>query len=384
MTDNAENTNRRVLFVDDESNILDSFKRTLRKRFEITTACGPLEGLDTIKDYPVFAVVVSDFKMPKINGVDFLHQVRSLSPDTVRILLTGHADVDTSIAAVNEGAVFRFLTKPCQTETIIRAVEAAIEQHNLVVAERELLRGTLRGSITVLTEVLALTNPEAFGRSERIKGHMAALAKQFERPDIWKLELAAMLSQIGCVTLTSDVLRKKLLGQELTGEEKQLYDMHPSVGYDLLNHIPRMRDVARIIQLQDVPLSQDHTLPFGARALKILLDYDALTSRGLVPGEAILRMRAEKGSYDPAIFAIFEEIILDTEARTTGNKYLEDLRPGMITGQNIETRDGTLLATKGQALSEASIARIRNFAKAYGLDEPLVMLEILPAPSEKK
>lgn len=365
--------NKRVLFVDDEENILDSFRRTLRKRFEVTTACGPLAGLDTVRDHPPFAVIVSDLKMPKMDGIEFLGKVRALSPDTSRILLTGHADVEVSIAAVNEDAIFRFLTKPCQLETIIRALDAGVQQYNLIVSERELLRGTLRGSITVLTEVLALTNPEAFGRSERIKGHMLALATHFKRQDIWKLELAAMLSQIGCVTLTSEVLRKKLQGRELTGEEKQLYDMHPHVGFDLLNHIPRMREVATIIQQQDVPISHGTPLPFGARALKILLDYDALVQGGKVPGEALLAMRTLEGLYDQLILTVFEDVVLTSEVRATGELFVEDLRPGMITGQDIETRDGTLLATRGQELTEALLARIRNFAKAYGIDEPVVM-----------
>lgn len=374
MTQLQEGRNNRVLFVDDEANILASFKRTLCKRFDITTATSPLAGLDIIRDHPAFAVVISDLKMPSMNGVEFLHEVRSLAPDTIRILLTGYADTDASVAAVNEGAVFRFLTKPCQTETLIRAIEAGVDQHNLVVSERELLRGTLRGSVKVLSEVLALTNPEAFGRSERIKRHMVALARHFNRQDALKLELAAMLCQIGCVTLTSEVLTKQMHGEELNGEEQQLFDMHPSVGYDLLNHIPRMRDVALIIQQQNIPLAHDKDLHFGSRALKIMLDYDTLLSRGMVPGEALLHMHDTKGIYDKEILAAFQQTVLDQEVKTTGELYLEDLRPGLIAAQDIETRDGILLASKGQELSDACIARIRNFAKAYGLDEPIRMI----------
>lgn len=374
MIESQNNKNNRVLFVDDESNILDSFRRTLCKRFSVTTACGPLAGLDTVRDHPPFAVIVSDLKMPRMNGVEFLSEVRTLSPDTVRILLTGHADTESSVAAVNEGAIFRFLTKPCQTESLIRAIEAGVDQYHLVTSERELLRGTLRGSIKVLSEVLALTNPEAFGRSERIKRHMNALSSHFERPDALKLELAAMLCQIGCVTLTSEMLSKQIRGEELNSEEQQLFAMHPHVGYDLLNHIPRMRDVARIIQQQNVPLSEDKDMHFGARALKILLDYDMLASRGMAAGEALQHMQRTQGIYDPEILHAFRETILDQEVSVAGEMYLEDLRPGLIAAQDIETRDGMLLATKGQELSEACLARIRNFAKAYGLDEPIRMI----------
>lgn len=376
MADQQEITNRRVLFVDDESNVLDSFRRTLRKRFEITTACGSPAGLDTIRDHPTFAVVVSDLKMPKQDGIAFLKQVRELSPDTVRILLTGHADVESAIAAVNDGAVFRFLTKPCQTETLIRAVEAALRQHHLVVSEREFLRGTLRGSIAVLTEVLALTNPEAFGRSERMKKHMTEIAKRCYRRDIWKLELGAMLSQIGCVTLPPDTLIKHLKGEDLTSEEQQLFDMHPNVGFDLLNHIPRMQDVAAMVQQQRTPLWQAPDMPFGARALKIMLDYDLLISKGESPVTAISILRKSGKDYDAEILATFEDVVLEDVISVNGEVYIEDLRPGMITAQNIETREGTLLAAKDQELTEASIARIRNFSRAYGVDEPIFIKEV--------
>ena len=366
--------NRRVLFVDDESNILDSFRRTLRKRFDITTASGPLSGLDTIRDHPAFAVVVSDLRMPKMDGVEFLSRVKSLSPDTVRIMLTAHADVDAAVAAVNDGAVFRFLTKPCQTETLILAIEAGMEHYRLVNAERDLLRGTLRGSINVLTEVLALTNPEAFGRSQRIKGHMSALAKRFDRPDAWKLDLAAMLSQIGCVTLTSDMIHNKLAGGNLSPEEKELYANHPDVGYNLLSHIPRLHDVAEMIRQQNTSLSENRQISFGARALKILLDYDARIQRGMQPEDALHDMLPAHHVYDSTILLAFAEMIRGNAPTSSRQLYLENLRPGMVTAQSIETRDGTLLATAGQELTEASISRIRNFARAYGLEEPLSIL----------
>ncbi len=362
-----------VLFVDDEPHVLDSFRRILHKRFAVSTALGSLAGLDVVKDHTAFAVVISDLRMPDMDGVEFLSKVRELAPDSVRILLTGHADVDAAIAAVNDGAVFRFLAKPCSLEVLVRALTDAVRQHRLLLTERELLRGTLRGAITVLTEMLALTNPEAFGRSERIKPLMLRLARHLGRKDVWTLELAAMLSQIGCVTLTSDMLRKRLHGHTLTPEEQQLYAMHPNVGHDLLRHIPRMREVARSIQLQDAPLSDAGDTPFGARALKVLLEYDSLIMTGRLPGEAILEMRATEGIYDSAILSGLEAVLFDSDEGDTRDVFLEALKPGMVVGSTIETRDGTLLATQGQQLSTASIARIRNFAKAYGLDEPLHM-----------
>ena len=146
---------QRVLLVDDEQNVLDGFRRNLRK-FDITTAIGPLEGLQEVETNGPFAVVVSDLQMPQMDGIEFLTKVEAMVPKTVRIMLTGQADMSVSIAAVNEGHVFRFLNKPCPPELLAATLNDAIEQYRLVEAERQLLEETLRGAVEVLTDVLGL------------------------------------------------------------------------------------------------------------------------------------------------------------------------------------------------------------------------------------
>src|ERR1700735_5369190 len=154
----------RILCVDDEPNILLAFARQLRK-YEIVTALGPELGLKTVEEQGPFAVVVSDLRMPRMSGVQFLTKVKELSPDTVRIMLTGHGDLSAAAEAVNQGSIFRFLLKPCPTEVLSGALEAGLEQYRLVNAERQLLEQTLRGSVEVLSEILSLSNQEAFGQA---------------------------------------------------------------------------------------------------------------------------------------------------------------------------------------------------------------------------
>ena len=103
----------RVLFVDDEPNILEAVRRSIRGPYEIVTALGGEEGLRRVDQGPPFTVVVSDLRMPVVDGMLLLKHVRERAPETIRILLTGHADTDAAIAAVNDGQLFRFLTKPC-------------------------------------------------------------------------------------------------------------------------------------------------------------------------------------------------------------------------------------------------------------------------------
>jgi len=133
----------RILCVDDERHVLSGLSDTLRRHYEVTIAEGGHEGLQALSERGPFAVVMSDFMMPGMNGAQFLAQARILAPDTVRILLTGQTTLDGAIAAVNDGNIFRFLTKPCPPETLLRTLEDAIDQARLVTADRKLLERKL-------------------------------------------------------------------------------------------------------------------------------------------------------------------------------------------------------------------------------------------------
>jgi serine phosphatase RsbU (regulator of sigma subunit) len=127
----------KILFVDDDANLLASFRRQLRKQFQIETAIGGSEGLDLVEQNGPYSVIVSDFRMPHMDGIEFLTRVREIAPDTVRIMLTGNADMQAAIQAVNEGNIFRFLTKPCSADVLGESLNTGIEQYQQVTRERE-------------------------------------------------------------------------------------------------------------------------------------------------------------------------------------------------------------------------------------------------------
>jgi response regulator RpfG family c-di-GMP phosphodiesterase len=373
--------NRKVLFVDDEPNVLASFSRNLGRLYQVDTATGGPEGLALIGKRGPYAVVVSDLRMPDMDGVQFLAKVREVAPDTVRMMLSGHADLEAAVAAVNEGNVFRFLTKPCPTQMLITALRDGIEQHRLITAEREFLRGTLRGSVKVLTEVLGLSNPEAFGRSERIKRLVRRVGKSLQLPDRWRLELAAMLSQLGCVTVPEETLRKAYAGEPLSPGERELFAAHPEVGSKLLSNIPNLEEVSQIVARQEEPFRPDSDLPLGSRMLKIALDYDTLASDGRPPGEAFAGMRARNGLYDPKLLDAFEQILCAEEGYVHRALPVRLLDERMLLDENIRTPKGLLVLGKGQELTGMSIQRIRNFAATHGIIEPVKVLapiELIP------
>ncbi len=374
---------QKILLVDDEPHVLSAMERRLRGRFHIETCSHPAEALERVKTTGPYAVVVSDLRMPDMNGIQLLGKIRELAPDTVRMMLTGYAEVDTAIEAVNQGNVFRFLTKPCPAETLERSLEAGLEQHRLVRAERELLEQTLKGSLRVLTELLALLQPEAFERSSRVARLAVMVARAMDLEEIWKAETAALLSQIGWVTLPEELMEKLRQEKELTPEEQRLFERHPFVASNLIGHIPRLGEIAEIISLQEKrfdgsgfpegPLSGEE-IPVEARILKLLLDFDVLSQKGLSQEQAMETLRSRTGWYDPTVLTALDAVLNASTRYVVKALPVEELVPGMILGEDVRSKDGTLLLAKGRHVTQPILERLSAVAKAYGLHEPLRVL----------
>jgi response regulator RpfG family c-di-GMP phosphodiesterase len=370
----------KILFVDDEPNLLAGIQRQLRKHFSIETALGGEEGLQAVRGRGPYSVIVSDLRMPGMDGIQFLSRVRKLSPDTVRMMLTGNADLHAAIEAVNEGNIFRFMTKPCPPEILAKALLQGIKQYRLIISERELLEKTLRGSIKVLSEVLALLNPEAFGRASRITRYAKEIALTMGLPDVWELETAATLSQIGCIVFPESVLQKMFRGEELAGEDLQLFNMHPSIASDLLAHIPRMEKIAEIITFQEKcydgsgiphePLS-GREIPQGARILKAVLDFDTLIARSISKDDALLYLRQRTGHYDPAVLNALDAVVATERGYQVKFVKAVELQDSMILDQDLFTRDGRLLIARGYQVSRTMRERLRHWVQSPGIQEPI-------------
>ncbi len=373
-----------ILLVDDDQRVLEAMRRNLRSRYTVKTAVGSVTGLRTLETDGPFAVVVADLKMPVMDGSRFLAKVRERSQDTVQIMLTGQADLDSAIRTVNKGKLFRFLTKPCPVEDLTQALDAALEQYRLVRSERELLEETLSGSVQLLTEMLELVNPVAFGRTSRIRTLVGLLIPGLGTGHAWQLELTALLSQVGLVAVPGEILEKVDRGEALTDREQTVWSQHPQVGRDLVVKIPRLEAVAESIAWQLKRFDgkgppegnvAGKEIPLGARVLKAVVDYDALTQQGADACEALARMGSEEGCYDPHILELMKSTVVKVKAgyefRTVS---LDDLYAGMITTGGIYTKKRQLIVGKGTELTPTLLARIRNFARWQKIDEPLGVL----------
>ena len=374
----------RILCVDDEQNVLDGLTRTLRSHYNIQTANDGNLALDMLKPDEPFAVVISDQRMPQMDGVQLLAHVRAVAPLTVRVLLTGQADIESAIAAVNEGNIFRFLTKPCATDALIKALDASIEQYRLITSEKVLLEETLRGSIKALVDILSMANPVAFGRATRVRQSVDQLMAHFKIRERWPVEVAAMLSQIGCVTLPPTTLDKLYRGVNLDESEQEMVNRMPGVIKKCLSHIPRIDAVREILHQHNRNFAEakqrsdaaiDEEIPWGARALKIALDFDSLDAGDAHSDHPFAIMRGRKGWYDPVILEAFAGM------RGSGQDKLQmlelsvrEVAVGMVFGEDLKSSKGLLLIARGQEVTPTLLERMRNFSPELAIREPVRMI----------
>jgi response regulator RpfG family c-di-GMP phosphodiesterase len=368
--------------VDDEPNVLEGLRDTLRRSFDVRTATSGIEALALLKAEPdAYAVVVSDMRMPIMDGAAFLAEALRWAPDATRMLLTGFADIDAAVNAVNNAQLFRFLTKPCSPDELVRACTAATVQHRLVTSERVLLEQTLHGSVKALADVLALANPIAFGRAVTVQASVRRLAKAVGMQDPWEVEVAAMLAPIGAVTLPASTAEKLYVGAPLSEDEVAMVNRVPAITRQILENIPRLEGVMQILDTYARPFKEgagSAVIPIGARMLRIARDYDALAAQGLDAPVALSTMGSREGIYDSHILQTFTEITgTDPEMRVR-EITVGELRAGMTLADDVRSTAGQLLIAHGHEAKEGLIERLRNLADGF-VCEPLRIFESLPS-----
>jgi CheY-like chemotaxis protein len=370
----------RILCVDAEPQVLEGLSAHLRRRFDVTTAVSGAQGLRMLAEDKAIAAVICDMRMPDMEGAAFLQQVRLSAPEVVRMMLAGKADLASTIAAVNEGHVFRFLTKPCPPPALLAAVEAAVAQHGLVTAERALLEQTLSGSVKLLADVLALTSPISFGRAMRIKELVVATAEKLQLEDRWRLEAAALLSQIGWITIPEEIAEKVHYGKPLAEAEEAMLARLPAVAEQLLAHIPRLETVRAIIANQRNPApppgkmlgnGEAQMVARGAQILRAAIDFDLLDRQGLGKPGALDILRGRTGQYEPEVLdALAAGASVERSLDLMREVLLRKVHVGMIFIEDVKLMNGTLLVARGYEVTNGFVERARNF-KPGSVREPI-------------
>ena len=369
----------RILWVDDEKSLIESMKRQLHADFDITAAYSGDEALKVIGKNEPFGVIVSDQKMPGMDGIEFLSIVKDIAPDTTRIMLTGYAEQETAIEAVNQGQIFRFLTKPCPPHQILRTLRDAVRQYELVTAERDLLEKTLTGSIQVLIDVLALAKPRAFHRAVRIGETVSKVSHAIGLHNVWQVKSAAMLTHMGYITLPDQVLDNYYAGRHLTDVEATMMRSQTESTTKLLEKIPRMEPVIKIIHQyptsrNTVPVQNGDPLLLSANILHAVIELDRMTSCGISRNEALGFLAGKSDEFNADVVAALKTIKLEMEEGLRRVVMVDQLANGMIIDEDIVTKDGMLLVPKGYVVNDTVRQRLRNFRLRDEIDANVAVI----------
>jgi ActR/RegA family two-component response regulator len=372
-----------ILFIDDDEKILKSFQRTLSSQFRVLTAVGPEEALRVIKEKGPFPVIVSDMKMPGMNGIEMFSHARKISPDSIHILLTGYADLQTAMDGVNKGGLFRFLTKPCDIDTLSTALIDGLRQYRLVMSEKVLLEQTLLGTVKVLGEILSLVNPSAQGVTNRVKKYCRHMVKVLGLKEQWLFDMAIMLSQLGSLTIPSEILNRYISGAVMTEKELTMIEQLPTVTVKLIMHIPRLEDVTEIISRQNHPYSlfpeysnpeEYSKLHLGAQMLHVAIGLDCQLMSGVTPAKALNFMKTDLNAFNPALVAAMESYDFELLNMVRMRVACKDLNTKMILDEDVYSKGGVLLAPNGQWVTLALLMGLLNYSRSIGVKEPFFVL----------
>ena len=378
----------RILCVDDEAHVVQSLVLHLRQHYQVTTALSGVDALKTLKRMGGAAVVISDMRMPGMDGATFLNNVRHLFPDTSRILLTGETGLDAAVSAVNKGQISHFLSKPCTPQELKAAVEAGVVKNRLANTERAVLKETLNGCVGTLMDVLALTNPLAFGRASRLKRQVLGLAAALECENWWQLEAATVLLQIGYFALPAALAERVQSGRKSTLEETILAGDAPHVATALLKKIPRLEPVAQILTAltwtdEQIARLGESTLGLCTRILGIVLDYDALITQGHTADVAIQILQGRTARFGVSLveqFGVYLAAVGGAESRSIA---LRDVRPGMAITEDVRTHTGTLIVPRGFEVSDVFLELARTFGADLLNQSVKVLVRSTPEVAEE-
>lgn len=317
----------KILIVDDEPDNLALLYRTLRGSYEIAKSTSPVAALEMLKQEH-FHCILSDHKMPEMDGVEFLKRSYEISPNTMRLLVTAYTDAGILIDAINYAKIYRYIKKPYNPDELILIVNNALEYWQLKYDNSSLvndLKELFAGTITAIVEALDAKDSYTLGRSRRVTFYAVKIAKALHLSDTTtgKIELAGLLHDIGMIGVSDDILAKV---EQLSTEEYTEIKKHVDHSIKILDDIKQLKDVVEIIKYHHEHFDgngypygkKGEEIPIGSRIIAVADAFDSMITpkayrNQVVPSQALARIKEVTGTqFDPVVVEIFEQILPDT------------------------------------------------------------------------
>ncbi len=417
----------KVLFVDDEENVLRSLRRLFLDvdNIEVFTALSGKKGLEILKNNEISAII-SDQKMPEMSGSEFLEKARKMQPESVRIVLTGYADINAAMDAVNKGGASKYITKPWDDNDLMLTVLNSIETYRLKKENRRLaeltkkqnkelkkwntelefyvqqhtidltkqnkelnnlnekLKRNLKEFITAFSNLIELRDKTVRSHSNTVAALSGGIALKLglSEPEIENIIVAAQLHDVGKIGIPDIVLIKDT--NELSPDEMEEYIKHPVRGQAAVDPVEELREAGMLIRSHHERYDGNgfpdrlsgNKIPIGSRIIAVADRLDRLTSgvnSRLSLESALNVIKSLSGTqFDPKLYGMLhevakEKITIDSGAADAVEVELrpKDLMPGLIVSRDVRSGTGLLLLRKGATLNERNIETMK---RGYHID----------------
>ena len=404
------NHSHKILLVDDEANILKSLKRVFRKQdYTIYTTTSPTEGMNIIHQESI-SLVLSDQRMPEMNGSEFLAQVKNESPDTMRILLTGYSDMEAATQAVNDGGIYKFLSKPWEDELLKLTVGRALEKYDLkeenkklteltkqqneslnqinqslekkvqertleIAEKNKLLEQRIFETIKIFSRILNLRNPLMSNHGKRVEAAVRYMAEQLDlrENDKEQISIAALLHDVGMIGMPDNIVNTNFTRLSETKQEQ--FKQHTIIGENCVKLISGFETVAGMIRSHHEHIDGTgypdkllgEAIPLGSRIIAIADAYDEMVNAGNIKPQAALEtIKQQAGTlYDPNLIPLFRDYLESSGVQKQDEiekvTRLDNLEPGMVLSRELLTVNQTLLAPEKTTITESLIQKLKNF-----------------------
>ena len=410
----------RLLVVDDEEMVLRVLFETLqREGYEVVTASDALQALEILRRQS-FALILSDNQMPQVSGLEFFAQARRLQPQATRILITAVVSLDTVIAAINKGEIYRFIAKPWIREELLVAIKNGVHRHELIcqnaalqastqtmnetltklnaALEKQIARETeqnqqlarvnqvleqnLRRSIDLCMKTMQTFYPSLGAQARRVNELCRSMADTSQLPNEQRqiLEVSALLHDIGLVGVSRDLIKIWQRNPEKLREaERVLIEQHPILGQELVAFIQPLSATGAIIRAHHERFDgagypdrlAGENIPWLARLLAVAIHYADVSVIDGNAAEQSLRQGSGK-AFDPeAVRVLLRGRPALPSSRRDRQVLLTDLEPGMVLAKGIYTANGLLLLPEGQTLNTLFIDKLQNHNRVNPLKQTL-------------